>query len=126
MRSSFFLSALILATVHSFSRSVNCDRTSSSLVGAGDKFSLFPVFSAALALELAFEFAFKLVLATLLLSGRYDRTLAFDEFSFAAACSIRGTKIAAAIPNPTMAIKRTARIPTTHGQILRFAGVIVG
>src|SRR5712691_8942332 len=130
MRSSFFLSALMLATVHSFSRSLNCASTSSSLVGGGDEFSpsllTFPLCAAAFALELAFESAFELLLATLSLSGRYDRTFAFDEFSFAAARSILGTKTAAAIPNPAMAIKSTARIPTTHGQTLRFAGGAAG
>src|SRR5882762_4286926 len=130
MRSSFFLSALMLATVHSFSRSVNCASTSSSLVGAGDKFSpsllTFPLCSAAFAFELAFESTFELLLATLSLLGRYDRTLPLDEFSFAAARSILGTKIAAAIPNPAMAIKRTARMPSTHGQTLRFAGGAAG
>jgi hypothetical protein len=65
----------------------------------------------------AFVFAFELRL-----SGRYERAFVFDELLFAAARNIRGTNTAAAIPNPAIAIKRRARIPTTQSHAFRFAG----
>src|SRR6266545_2034583 len=101
MRSNFFLSALIFATVHSCSRSVRSRNTSPSSVG-GDVVSsaelslVFSLSAAGLELRLEsrlFRFGFELL--------RWPRLeLRLKEFMFDDARIILGIMIAAAIPSP--------------------------
>src|SRR6185312_7106549 len=112
MRSSFFLSALRLATVHSCSRSVSVDNTSASSVGGGVVSSSLELLAFdSPELEFArFRFSFEL-------SGR--STFAFRFAFLLDALIIRGNKNAAAIPSPTSTMNNSAKIPRTHGHAWR-------
>src|SRR6267142_2093872 len=100
MWASFFLSAFRLATVHSFSRSVRSESTSSSSVGASVAATTFEL---ALALALALttdEFALVLALdSRLAFEYRGVLALTFELFSRSrAVLIILGMTSPAAIP----------------------------
>src|SRR6266542_1020230 len=122
--SSFCLSALILAAVHSFSRSLRSARTLVLSFGGAEVASssgAVPVFSFRLSrFEFGagvFEFRFELSR-----SLRWIFALAVARFLFEAARIMFGIRIAATIPSPTMPMNATARMPTTLGQTFRLVG----
>src|SRR6266511_3649855 len=120
MRSNFFLSALIFATVQSCSRSVMSRNTSPSSVG-GDVVSsaelslLISESAAELELRLEsrpFRFGFEPL--------RWPRLeLRLEELVFDEARIILGIMIAAAIPSTAKTTNTIARIPRTQGHVLR-------
>src|SRR5258705_5578804 len=112
MRSSFFLSALILATVHSCSRSVSADNTAASSFGGGVVSSSVEVLAFDSGeLEFAlFKFAFESL----------DRSTFLLRFAFALdALIIRGTKTTAANPSPAKTMAKIAKIPRSHVHVWR-------
>src|SRR6266700_3900261 len=111
MRPSFLLSALILATVHSCSRSVRSCNTFSSSAGGGA--------SSALELSLLFTFSSAELELGLELLGWGILALKLEGFLFDDARITLGIKIAPAIPSPAKTTNTTARIPRTQGHVLR-------
>src|SRR5690349_20078274 len=102
----------MLATVHSFSRSRSCARTTSLSVGGGLDASEFEfvlgtvsVAEFVLLLTEAFVFVFELL---------------FETTTGLAFFTIRGIKTIAATVKPATNSNNTPTIPTTHGQVLRF------
>src|SRR6185503_10453862 len=118
MRSSFFLSALMLATVHSCSRSVSVDNTAASSVGGGVVSSSVLAFESA---ELKFEFALEFESALFMLTFELLRRSTFAlRFAFVLdALIIRGTKTTAAIPSPANTMTKIAKIPRIQGHVWR-------
>src|SRR6185436_9257771 len=118
MRSSFFLSALIFAAVHSCSRSVRSDNTCASSVGGGVVLSpfqlslLFSFLFAELELELFELEGGGTTLRRSALALTLILVLLFDAFM------MLGMNTAAAIPNPAKTISTTARMARIQGQVL--------
>src|SRR5687767_428094 len=114
MRLSFFLSALMFATVHSSSRFFRSVSTAASSVGGGVLSSVVSSLSFSLVVP-----EFRLESGWFKLGLESRRTLTVLELLFAAR-SMFGIKITAAIPSPANSISTSARIPTSQGQVLRW------
>src|SRR6476620_8021310 len=100
----------MLATVHSFSRSRSCARTTSLSVGGGLELSEFEFVSGTISVD---EFV-------LLLAELFVFELLLETTTVLAFFTIRGINSTAATVNPTKNKNNTPSIPTTNGQRLRF------
>src|SRR5215470_5512659 len=100
----------MLATVHSFSRSRSCARTTSLSVGGGLTSSGPESLSGTASVD-----EFVLLLAELFVFELWlETTMGLAFFT------IRGINTTAATVNPIKNKNKTPSIPTTHGQLLRF------